>query len=391
MKYEVIVIGGGMAGLSCALGLAKFGFHTAIIDTKVITKNFNVLHPIKRVSAINSASENFLKKLSVWEKIASIRTNDYVEMQIWDQNSSAELKLNAQECSLKSLGKIIENDLITAQMYNELKKFNVPIFEESYILEIKQENHNNILKLKHGVILESLLIVGADGANSFIRQYMQFKCTKVPYNHYAITLNVNALKPHKNIAYQRFLYNGVLAILPLSSPHLCSIVYSFFSQDVSKIENMSDKVLGDYLTIASENILGTLDVVDNPRVYFELMERHVYTYFKENVVLIGDAAHTIHPLAGQGINLGFADANSLIEILSKAKKLGRNINDPDILAKYVYKRKFANQLMINVVGELKKLFCNNHIMFKPLRALGMNMVNKNKLIKKFLIKKGLGL
>ncbi|WP_440615323.1 UbiH/UbiF/VisC/COQ6 family ubiquinone biosynthesis hydroxylase [Cysteiniphilum sp. 6C5] len=390
MKYDVMVVGGGMAGLSLSLGLVQNGFKVAVVEVGHIVKSFDEAAVPKRVSAINAASQDLLNELGVWHSIANRRINNYVAMDVWDQNSSAQLNLKAEECSLQSLGAIVENDLIVAQLYQALMKSDVAIFEHSKITTLTSHVSHTAITLDNGKALEAALIVGADGANSFIRQQYDFDCTVKPYQQHAIVANVKTTKPHQNIAYQRFLKKGVLALLPLCDPYLCSIVFSVASDELTKFNEMDDKTFNEYLSITAEGKLGELQL-QSQRMSFELIERHVDSYYKHGVVLIADAAHTIHPLAGQGINLGFADVRALVEILTEASHLRRNIADISTLAKYARKRQFDNQLMIHAMQGLKQLFCNDHPLIKPLRALGMNAVNNSKILKRFFIENATGL
>ena len=390
MKYDVVVVGAGMAGLSCALGLAQKGFKVAVVEAMHITKVFDTSIPPKRVSAINATSKNFLRDVGVWHGIARNRVNDYVAMYVWDQNSNAKLSLKAEEFSLINLGVIVENDIIVAQLYQALSILDVSIFEECKIIELIQEKYQNSIKLTDGSVIESLLIIGADGVNSFVRQQYGFNCKFNPYKHHAIITNAKTEKPHQDIAYQRFLKNGVLALLPLSSPYLCSVVYSVASVDFPRFDAMNDKSFSDHLSVVSEGKLGALEL-QSRRMSFELIERHVDQYYKPGVVLISDAAHTIHPLAGQGINLGFADVNALIKVLVTAKTSRRNIADISTLAKYARERKFENQLTIHMMQGLKQLFCNNNIGLSSIRAFGLNVVNNSKLLKRFFVESAGGL
>ncbi|WP_100550506.1 UbiH/UbiF/VisC/COQ6 family ubiquinone biosynthesis hydroxylase [Caedibacter taeniospiralis] len=390
MQYEVIVVGAGMAGLTCALGLAQSGFKVAIIEANKIAKDFEITQSIKRVSAINQDSQQLLRKLSVWQDMIELRASDYVGMEVWDQNSSAKLEFKAHDFSLMSLGTIIENDLIVAKLYQRLKAMDVHFFEGVHITEVSQSHYTNMLKLADDLMLECQLIVGADGAHSFIRQFFRFSCKHMPYQHRAIVANIRTQKKHANIAYQRFLRNGVLAFLPLSQPDVCSIVYSVNTQQAGDFLAMNDAAFSDHISIALEGRLGELKT-QSPRMSFELIERHTERYCQDGVVLIADAAHTIHPLAGQGINLGFADVKALIDVLNEAKAQKRNIAAMSTLAKYERKRRFDNQLMIEMMRGLKRLFCNDNLLLRPLRELGMNPVNNNRLLKRFFIERAAGL
>ncbi|WP_116963667.1 FAD-dependent oxidoreductase [Fastidiosibacter lacustris] len=391
MQYDVIVIGGGMAGLACALGLSHKGFSVVVLDAKKIACQIYLAQQPKRVSAINHASEEFLTQLGVWQEIIQTRAQPYVAMQVWDQHSSAQLNLQAHAFSQPNLGMIVENDLILSTLRSALLKTNVEIFEEIRIKEISKatsQGQNNIL-LENGKTLQCKLIIGADGANSFVRDYFQFQYKKTSYEHHAIVANIKTQKSHQSTAYQRFLSNGVLAFLPLSDPYLCSIVYSIQSNKLNDILTLSEIEFSKHLFVASEAKLGQIEL-KSPRMSFELIERHVDCYYQKAIVVIADAAHTIHPLAGQGINLGFADANVLIEVLAHAKAIHRDIADVSTLAKYERKRRVKNQTMLHTVQGLKQLFCNDNRLLKPLRALGMNFVNDTYLLKRFFIEKAAG-
>ena len=390
MQYEVAVVGGGMAGLACALGLIKEGFKLAVIEAKSCVNSFNLNQPIKRVSAINPASEGLLQSLGVWQGIVNARSNDYVAMEIWDQNTSAELKLHAHAFSLANLGVIVENDLIVAKLYQSLHDTSATIFECAEINQITQLNGKNRIELVDGDVIECALIVGADGASSFTRELFGFSHSQKPYQQHAIVANMKTEKCHQSVAYQRFLSNGVLAFLPLSQPDLCSIVYSVNNDCWNDILAFNEEAFNEHLYITSGGRLGRLEL-KSPRMSFELIERHVDYYCQNGVVLIADAAHTIHPLAGQGINLGFADVKALIDTLVQAKKQQRNIADLSTLVKYEQKRRVENQIMLEMMKRLKQLFCNDSFWVKPLRELGMNAINQSNLLKRFLIEQATGL
>lgn len=386
MKYDVIIVGAGMAGLSIALGLARSNFRVALIESKRITKLSNRYHKeFNRVSAINLNSCNLLEDLDIYHKIANDPdVSKYIAIDIWDQNSNAQLKFQAAEFSLLALGTIIKNDLIINQLYKELLRFNVPIFENLEILSIAQDKKQNIIKLKNCQTIIADLIVGADGKNSFIRQQYGFRCISKPCNQYAIVFNVKTEKSHQNIAYQRFLKNGVLALLPLHNLYACSVVYSIDKIDFLDVNAMNDNTFSEHVSILSELRLGALEL-ESERTHFELTENHVNTYYKHGVVLIADAAHSIHPLAGQGINLGFSDVRTLIQVLSISRALKRDISCVSTLSKYAQRQYLSNQIMMSSIQNIRYLFCNNNLFLKALRNLGADIINRSYLLRQFFI------
>ena len=383
-SYDVIVIGGGMVGLTVALSLSKEGFCVAVVEARKITKKPIIDALEKRVCAINEASRCLLQHLGVWQEIVESRFASYDQMYVWDQNSTAQLKLKAIEYSLPELGSIVENDLIIAALKNAIEQSSVDVFEKVTITKVLQADDESLLYLSNHNKIQARLIIGADGASSFTRKAFKISHGEAKYHQHAIVATLKTEFPHNDTAYQRFLCNGVLAFLPLSESHRCSMVYSVDSTKVEMLMSLPNCELESALTEALSHQLGNVELLTQ-RISFELVERHAESYYKNGVVLLGDAAHTIHPLAGQGVNLGFADVEAFVKTSLKAKSCQRDFAHISTLAEFERSRRFKNQVMIKSMRQLHSLFCNNNLLLRSIRGVGVNMVNDSKLLKGFFI------
>ena len=389
--FEIAIIGGGMTGLSCALGLAQKGFKIAVIDTKPLSDKFNQENDPDRVSAVNLASEKLLQSLKVWPKIISTRSGIYTSMHVCDANTSAVLEFHAEEVSESNLGHIVENDLITSTLLKKIGQNDVEILAPKAIREIEYQDQGAHwqLTLSDGQLITAPLIIGADGANSFIREHFDFDCRKTPYHHDAIIATIQLEKAHQNGAYQQFLNQGILALLPLHKPHLASFVYSLDPSSAKRLITLDQAYFEAMLQARFNQRFGQIELVTKAKS-FPLIERHVNRYYRKGIVLIGDAAHSVHPLAGQGANLGFADVTALIQTLDKAKQSGRNFAAEDTLDAYERQRKLANTLMLKGVKGIKTLFEKQNFALKFARKAGISAVNNNTLLKRFFIRQAMG-
>lgn len=389
MEFEVVIVGGGIVGLASALGLSQQNIKVAIIEPKVISDHINdsVLHA--RVSAINVRSVEMLKSLGVWQSITDAQIAAFTNMEIWDQNSNTKLGFSAREFSLTNLGFIVENQIIITALKQKLDQSEVVFFNPDNISTIQQNSREFSIQLASGKKLSSQLLIGADGSNSFVRDFFQFEYDKKPYGQQAIIATIETDCPHQNTAYQKFLTTGVIALLPLYHSHYCSIVWSEASHKAKHIIAMDDAQFQQKLNQTFGERLGALKVLSK-RTLFPLIERHVYQYCRRGIVLIGDAAHTMHPLAGQGLNLGLADVQTFVETVVAANKIGRDYGDITTLSKFEQARRIENTIMIKTMGGLKKLFCNNAVLPKNLRYFGCNIINQSKLLKRFFIYQAMG-
>jgi len=385
---DVLIVGGGIMGLATALGLYKNGFKVAVVEANDFSQISSDLE--FRVSAISRSSENFIKSLNSWKYIQNYRFQEYKKMFVWDDTLENSFSISTADVIEKNLGYIIENSVITNALYHQAQSQGLEVFTNSNIIDIKKNNttwqiitNNNTLNAK--------LVVGCDGANSFIRNQMDFDIKQNPYNHTALVATIKTHKEHNNTAFQKFNDDGILAFLPLEDKHKCSIVWSL------KTELAKDKLAFDMvkfqksLRYFSDNILGEVEILSPMILSFPLIARESKEYVKGGIALIGDAGHTIHPLAGQGVNLGFKDAQDFIKIISQAFKSGEDISSLSVLERYNRSRKIENKKILFAMRGFKKLFCeyNQTPIISNLRRLGLKTVNKHSLLKKFIVKQAL--
>ncbi|MEY8714792.1 UbiH/UbiF/VisC/COQ6 family ubiquinone biosynthesis hydroxylase [Francisella philomiragia] len=388
IQKDVVIVGGGMVGLSLALSLHQNGLQVAVIEAREMNyKHLNSDRVETRVSAINHTSKRLLQDLGVWNAIKSNRISPYYQMHVWDDVPSESITISAEEISEHSLGNIVENDVITQALITEISNIGIEIYANQRIEKI-QKNGNTELVVLADKIVETSLIVGADGANSFVRDYFNFETKVKPYRHTAIVATLELEKQHNQTAYQRFYDKGVLAFLPLENPNKASIVWSVKTDYANFLMSLADEKFELELAKAINNTLGSVKLLSK-RFSFELIQRHAKSYIKSNVVLVGDAAHTIHPLAGQGVNIGFKDVIALSKVVSEAFAKGRLIGHISTLDKYQRERKLDNTKMIALMKAFKEVFGSENDYIKKARRAGFEFVDKYSIVKSLVVKQAL--
>ncbi len=369
---EIAVIGAGMAGLTAALALADLGLQVSLFDEAELPS----LAPIyearlespfsNRVSALTLASRNLLTRLGVWQAVEKVRVEAYLQMRVWDALGNGSIHFSADEVQADALGYLVENNIIVAALAERARSMpNVCIRSDNRLQDIQRDEDKKLVltfskKTGEYVKFRSTLVVAADGVNSRVRACMDFKTRSWSYGQNALVCTVRCSKRHNHTAWQVFLPTGPLALLPLHRPgdksdNCCSIVWSCDTALSEELINLSSAGLAFRIQQAVENCLGEIEVLDTPAI-FPLLQQHAIDYVQEGVVLVGDAAHSIHPLAGQGINLGFADVACLQHTLDEAKKNNRELNSIRVLSSYQRRRKPENLGMMALMEGFKRVF-----------------------------------
>lgn len=392
---DVIIVGGGMVGSALALALDRSGMQTALIEQRALQPcAFSINDPWHpRVSALTEVSIRLLKYLKTWEQWIVQRVCPYTHMSVWDGEGTGKVEFNAKTLPQKNLGYIVENKVIRNALLQEMVSSTVQCFGEQAILEYKLSGQGGEVILQNGEVLSSPLFVAADGAESRLRQVSGIPSNQKDYSHHALVTTVETELFHHYTARQVFLDSGPLALLPLQSrngQHFCSIVWSLVPEEADRIEALSDDVFCRELQKAFENQAGKILNVDK-RYRHPLRQRHARQYHRQGVVLVGDAAHTIHPLAGQGVNLGFMDVAVLTDELTKAVGRGDNYFASHILDRYQRRRMGHNVLMMAAMTGFQNLFGANDIGVRWMRNTGLNLINRLSLIKEILVKQAAGL
>lgn len=392
IAYDVVIVGSGVAGAVAALAIAKdTSLNVVVIEAR---ENYHVWQADKsyatRVSAISHASKHILQHLDVWQAIQAKRLSPYKKMRVWDACGSGLVNFDSAEMGEENLGYIIEDHVIRSSLIEKYSHYeNIEYLCPLKIVELKETPECLVVTCDDGRTIEANLLIAADGANSCLRKMRQIELASHDYQHTAIVATVQTSLPHQHTAWQRFLPSGPLAFLPLDNTHVSSIVWSATHDYAKQLMQYDDIHFKNELEKQFDYTLGEIVQV-SARQAFSLRMQHAKHYVQHRFALIGDAAHTIHPLAGQGVNLGLLDAATLAEIIVDTYHKGRDYAHLAALRRYERWRKTDTQAWLGMVETLKQLFANQYTAIKCIRNLGLHVTNQIPWIKKFLITYALG-
>jgi 2-octaprenylphenol hydroxylase len=394
--FEIVIVGAGVAGLAVAAVLARSSQAQSLKISIVDAGNrpdWNAGNDIAlRVSALSCGSAELLRGLGAWSMIEQSRLCPYDHMRVWDEadvvDGSATLQFDADEFAIQHLGYIVENDLVQTALLDELASLDVNVAFATPISGAREENSKQIVALESGASLEADLVIAADGAGSRIRESVGIELRGHTYRQTAFVTHLDPEKSHQQTAWQRFLRDGPLGILPLADGRV-SVVWSTTPEAAQRAMDCDDRILGEMLTSVSDEVLGRL-TVSGPRGSFPLAAQHAQDYVRRGVALVGDAAHTVHPLAGQGANLGLQDAVSLADVIVAALEAGENPADRPVLRRYERARKGANATMMHFMTGLNRLFASDSSVLGELRRAGMQLFNRSGPVRERVVDVALG-
>lgn len=390
-SVDVAIVGGGMVGLAVACGLQGSGLRVAVLEQRVPEPLAADAPPQLRVSAINAASEKLLTRLGVWQDILSRRASCYHGMEVWDKDSFGHISFDDQSMGYSHLGHIVENSVIHYALWNKARQSSdITLLAPAELQQVAWGENETFLTLKDGSMLTARLVIGADGANSWLRNKADIPLTFWDYQHHALVATIRTEEPHDAVARQVFHGEGILAFLPLSDPYLCSIVWSLSPEEALRMQQASEDEFNRALNIAFDNRLG-LCKVESERLVFPLTGRYARQFAAHRLALVGDAAHTIHPLAGQGVNLGFMDAAELIAELKRLHRQGKDIGQYIYLRRYERSRKHSAALMLAGMQGFRDLFSGANLAKKLLRDIGLKLADTLPGVKPQLIRQAMGL
>lgn len=371
MKTDVLIAGGGMVGAALACALKQQGIAVALIEAREPKLEFDPEHYEIRVSAITRASQNILSNLGVWSDIREQRATAYEAMHVWDQAGFGEIHFDASDIAEPDIGHIIENNVIQSALWRRMQALEIEIICPDSIDTFDADTSR--VKTAAGVEIEAQLVVAADGGRSQLRQLAGIGINTHNYQQSALVAVVKAELGNQSTAWQRFMPTGPLALLPMDDDKF-SIVWTTSADQAELLKNLPEEEFDAALTQASENRLGELNLV-GVRGVFPLQAQHAGQYVKPGLALVGDAAHVIHPLAGQGVNLGFLDVAQLVDVLVEARAHGKPLGELSVLRRYERARRGHNQLVQSSMTVFKQLFSNDVGPLRLLRNLGLGLAN----------------
>ncbi|GAA6183842.1 FAD-dependent oxidoreductase [Aliiglaciecola sp. NS0011-25] len=384
--FDVGIVGGGMVGAATAVGLAQQGLDVVIFEAKLPEAYSPEQPPDMRVSAININAYSLLNSLGAWRDVQSMRFCPFKKMLVWESDKGA-TQFDCNEINQQQLGFIIENRLIQLALLNRIHSLpNITLVSGATIKEI-QNGVPNIINTADNSSYQCTILVGADGANSQVRSSLNIGQQGWQYKQHAMGINIKlADAKQQDITWQKFKPSGPLAFLPLYDG-FASLVWYDSADKIAELKRLNLSNLKTQIMANFPKKLGDFEILQSAS--FPLTRMHANQYCKGNSVLIGDAAHTINPLAGQGVNLGFRDVSALLECLSNWDKQATSVQP--LLKQYENKRKSSNLLMMSTMDAIYAAFSNDNLPLKLLRNLGLSLADNAGPIKKQVMKVALGL
>lgn len=389
MDYEIIIAGGGMVGAALACLLGQACKQVAVLEA-TIPQAFSANDSFdNRVSALSRASQRLLEKAGAWQAVVSKRAAPYENMQVWDATGSGLIRFEAADLGEPDLGHIVENRVLQLALLETLKNYpSVELLCPTRLSSFTVTSQHIEVTLADGRNLAASLLVGADGAQSVVRSLADLPYEVIDYGQKGLVCTAYTALPHAATAWQRFLPAGPLAFLPLPDPNACSIVWTLPADQADAALLWSEERFKRELGQALDFRLGEVLSIGE-RAAFPLRGLNAQNYVQERIALLGDAAHTIHPLAGQGVNLGFKDAQALAELILANE--AADYGSLKLLRRYERSRRGDNQLTQKAMEGFSLLFGNTLAPWQMLRNTGLSTVNQLPLLKYQLARRAMGL
>ena len=387
---DVAIVGGGVVGAALACALADKGLTLTLIDAQTPTPYDPKAEVDLRVFALSMASHRILEALGAWQMVADTRLSPYRDMQVWDAGGKGSVHFDSADLGQPELGYIVENSLLQHALWARLKgNPKVNLMHPARAEALTLDDAGATLALDGGRRLKTRLVVAADGAGSATRALAGIEVENLPYGQRAVVAHVRTELPHQATAWQRFLPTGPVAFLPLADGRV-SVVWSADEAEAARILGLDDAGFCAALTAASDSRLGSVRSTTR-RLAFPLQRLHAREYVRGRFALAGDAAHALHPLAGQGVNLGLLDAAALAEVIGDAVHKGRDVGDLGVLRRYERWRKGDNLAMIFALDAFKRLFSNDNAGISACRNAGLRAVDRFTPLKHAFVRRAMGL
>jgi len=383
--YDIIIIGGGIIGSTLACALAECtSLSIAILEAKEPMHLWNASHYDHRVSAITLSSQRIFQSLKIWEKIKAKRLSAFTKMYVWDDVSGGDIHFDSAEIASAQLGFIIENNAIQTALLERINEYKIDFLAPVELLQYHLNKADITLKMNDERSLKAKCVIAADGAQSWMREQAQIQTTFKTYHESAIVCSVVTALPHEKTARQVFLETGPLAFLPLENEYESSIVWSLPVHLSKKYASCSAHLFKEILAQEFSHQLGEIKEVSH-RYCFPLHKHQANRYIGERLALVGDAAHVIHPLAGQGINVGLLDVASLVDVISQSIQMKRDFSNQSELRRYERWRRADNAALLIGIDWIKSFFASDKKVIKGFRTFGLNQLDHSRFLKKFLV------
>ncbi|MGL5907472.1 MAG: FAD-dependent oxidoreductase [Shewanella sp.] len=388
-RFDVIVVGGGMVGAASAIGLAQLGLKVALVEAFAPTA-FEPQQPLDvRVSAISVASETLLARLGALDGLLAMRNAPYLGLETWELDGCI-TEFHSSQIGASHLGHIIENRLIQLALWQQMEQWQgITRYCPEKVSAFSRQDDGVSVRLQSNITLEAKLLVGADGANSAVRQWAGIGVSGWDYAQAAMLINIHTAQGQQDVTWQQFTPKGPRSLLPLPGNN-ASLVWYDDANRIKQLMQLNHKQLAEQIRQHFPPRLDG-DFTVESKGSFGLTRRHAKHYYRQHVVILGDAAHTINPLAGQGVNLGFKDVCALLEVIQEGLRQDKPWWSNEVLKEYQAKRYLDNQLMMNTMDLFYAGFSNDILPLKLLRNGALKLANINSPIKQTVLKYALGL
>lgn len=386
-QFEVVINGGGMVGAALACGLAREGFSVAVIDHLIPQAFVEGQAPDIRISALGAGSVNILKALDIWPQILERRCTPYRHLETWEWQTARTI-FSAEMLGLPELGYMVENSVLQRVLWERMQQQNIALYCPNSLIDWRGKAGRWLLTLADGHEISARLIIGADGANSKVRQLAKIGIQGWDYAQACMLISVRTQQAPGDSTWQQFTPQGPRAFLPLFDNY-ASLVWYDSPQRIQQLTQLSVQQLTDEIAQHFPQRLGQVEILQ--RGAFPLTRRHAKRYFLPGIALVGDAAHTINPLAGQGVNLGYRDIDQLINVLVDGRALGEQWWESSVLSRYQRKRYTDNLLMQNGMDLFYFAFSNQSPPLRVFRNLGLMVAERAGWLKRQALAYALGL
>lgn len=387
-RRDVVVVGGGVVGAACALALAAQDLDVVLVEARAPAR-WSAASPDLRVYAFAHDSATLLQELGVWESIRATRAHPYRRMQVWDAGGGSELVFDADTLGMRELGWIVEHGLLVDRLWARLASAGVDVRAPAQVEALEQDDAGVSLRLDAGGRVEARIAVAADGAGSTLRGLAGVDVDARDYDQAGLVGYVDSEQPHLDTAWQRFLPTGPLALLPCGAGR-SSIVWTLPADEAARLRDLDDAAFADALTRASGGRLGALTPA-SARAAFPLRRQLAHTQMQGRVLVIGDAAHVVHPLAGQGVNLGLRDVIGLADSVADARRRGARWDGGQRLARWARTRRSESTVAAHAFESINRAYSNDALLPVLLRSHALGIAQALPPLRNLLWKRAAGL